>query len=76
VYKVEEQKGYDASDPVAAFKVALEWGDRIATGVLYRSQVRPTFEEQTSALAAGSLVDQPVAKFSKEQLETLRADFC
>ena len=76
VYKVEEQNGYDASDPVAGFKVALEWGDRIAIGVLYRSQVRPTFEEQTTVLGAGPLVKQPIEnRFSEDQLEALRAEF-
>jgi len=76
VYKVEESNGYDASDPVAAFKVALEWGNRIAIGVLYRGRVRPTFEEQTTVLAAGPLAKRPVEnRFSRAQLEALRAEF-
>lgn len=76
VYKVEEQNGYDARDPVAAFEVALQWGDQIPIGVLYRGAVRPTFEEQTSVLKAGPLVKQPTTnRFSKEQLEALKAGF-
>jgi 2-oxoglutarate ferredoxin oxidoreductase subunit beta len=78
VYKVEEMAGYDAGDLTAAFQIALQWGDRIPIGVLYRGPVRPTFEEQTSALAAGPLVRQPLAKekrFTQEQLAALRAEF-
>lgn len=78
VYRVDEAAGYDASDMAAAFEAALQWGDRIPTGVLYRGPVRPTFEEQTSALAAGPLVKQDIApqkRFTPEQLAALRAKF-
>jgi 2-oxoglutarate ferredoxin oxidoreductase subunit beta len=76
VYKVDEENDYDASDPVAAFEVALQWEDRIATGVIYRRDGRPTLEEQTTVLEAGPLVKQPVeGRFSQQQLEALRADF-
>ncbi len=78
VYKVDEAEGYDASDIAAAFEVALQWGDQIPIGVLYRGPARPTFEEQTSALATGPLVKQaiePKKRFTPEQLAALRTRF-
>jgi len=78
VYQVDEAGAYDASDMAAAFEVALQWGDRIPIGILYRGPARPTFEEQTSALAAGPLVKQaiePKKRFTPEQLAALRAKF-
>jgi len=76
VYKVEEQEGYDPGNIVAAFEAALQWGERIPIGLIYRGPVRPTFEEQTTVLKAGPLVEQPVRdRFSAQQLESLRAEF-
>ena len=76
VYKVEEQNGYDSADPVAAFEKALEWGDRIPIGLIYHGPAQPTFEEQTTVLAAGPLVKQPLEnRFSEEHMDALRAEF-
>ena len=58
VYKVEEPD-YDPRDRAAAFNKALEWGDRIPTGVIYQSE-RPTFDELLPALRKGPLVRQPL----------------
>jgi 2-oxoglutarate ferredoxin oxidoreductase subunit beta len=55
VYPVEA--GYDPGDRAAAFTRALEWGDRIPIGVIYRN-ARPTFEERLPMLARGPLVHQ------------------
>lgn len=66
VYKLEEGK-YDAADRVAAFEKALEWGDKIPTGVLYRRE-RPTLEAQFPSLEAGPLVRQPIEPTKVEAL--------
>lgn len=58
VYKVEEEPDYDPTDRTAAWMRSQEWGDRIPMGVIYRSEERPTYEEQVSALKAGPLVQQ------------------
>ena len=55
VYKLGPE--HDPEDRTAAFAKALEWGDRIPLGVLYRNH-RPTFEARFPVLAAGPLVHQ------------------
>ena len=67
VYKLDDEKGYDPSDKIAALEKAMEWGDRIPTGILYR-QERPTFEEQFPVLAGGTLVEQEIDPGSMERL--------
>ncbi|HET6365132.1 MAG: 2-oxoacid:ferredoxin oxidoreductase subunit beta [Nitrospirota bacterium] len=48
---------YDPEDRREAFSKALEWGDRIPIGVIYRNH-RPTFEERLSMIAGKPLVHQ------------------
>ncbi len=55
VYHIEE--GHDTRDRVAAFSKALEWGDRIPIGVIYRND-RPSFEDRVPVIRQGSLVDR------------------
>ena len=59
VYKLEDEAGYDSSDLMAAMGKALEFGDRIPIGRLYRTE-RPTYEDTEPVLARGPLVDQPL----------------
>lgn len=73
VYKLEETD-YDASDRVAAFAKALEWGDRIPLGVLYRTQL-PSYEEQVAGLKAGPIATRDIEKLSAADIESLRAEF-
>lgn len=73
VYKLEETD-YDASDRVAAFAKALEWGDRIPLGVLYRTQL-PSYEEQVAGLKAGPIATRDIEKLSEADIESLRAEF-
>jgi 2-oxoglutarate ferredoxin oxidoreductase subunit beta len=73
VYKLEEN-GHDASDRLAAWERAQEWGDRIPIGVFYRAEGMPTYEEQVPALQEGPLVDRPLVKLSSEQIAALRAE--
>jgi 2-oxoglutarate ferredoxin oxidoreductase subunit beta len=55
VYHIEE--GYNPEDRTTAFTRALEWGDRIPLGVIYRNN-RPTFEEKLPIIADTPLVKQ------------------
>lgn len=56
VYHIEAD--YDPEDRKAAFAKALEWGDRIPIGVIYRNN-RPTFEERLPMITDKPLVHQP-----------------
>jgi 2-oxoglutarate ferredoxin oxidoreductase subunit beta len=67
VYKLEDESGYDPSEKIAALEKAMEWGERIPTGILYR-QEHPTFEEQFPVLAGGTLVEQEINPASLEKL--------
>jgi 2-oxoglutarate ferredoxin oxidoreductase subunit beta len=44
VYKLEDEAGYESTNRLKAFEKALEWGERIPTGILYRVE-RPLFED-------------------------------
>jgi 2-oxoglutarate ferredoxin oxidoreductase subunit beta len=66
--------GYEPGDKVAAFEKALEWGDRIPTGILYQSRL-PTYEEQVPGLGAGPVATRTLKKLTKEQVARLRAEF-
>jgi 2-oxoglutarate ferredoxin oxidoreductase subunit beta len=57
LYKLEEEPGYDPADRMAAFSKALEWGERIPTGIIYRNN-RPVYESQLHALKEMPLVKQ------------------
>lgn len=58
VYKLADD--YNASDRLAAMEKAMEWGDRIPTGILFR-QDKPSFHDKLEFLKSGeSLVDRPV----------------
>lgn len=46
---------YDATDWQAAMNTAMQWGDKIPLGIIYRNQ-RATLEKRFSALQQGSLV--------------------
>jgi 2-oxoglutarate/2-oxoacid ferredoxin oxidoreductase subunit beta len=56
VYPLGED--YNPGDRVAAFAKALEWGDRIPIGLIYRNE-RPSYEEQIPILAKAPVVRQP-----------------
>lgn len=55
VYHLES--GYNPEDRATAFTRALEWGDRIPLGIIYRNN-RPTYEEKIPILAGTPLVKQ------------------
>lgn len=66
-YKLEEEKGYDPSDRMAAFNKALEWSDRIPIGVIYKKE-RPVFEEYVGVLGKTPLVKQKIDPLQFEEL--------
>ncbi len=57
LYKLEDDKSYDPTDRIAAFKKALEWGDKIPIGLFYKCD-RPVFEESLPATKGVPLVKQ------------------
>jgi 2-oxoglutarate ferredoxin oxidoreductase subunit beta len=73
VYILEETE-HDTSDREVAWKRSFEWGDRIPLGILYRTEDVPAYEEQVSALEAGPLTKQPLAKLKPNQVEELLAE--
>jgi 2-oxoglutarate ferredoxin oxidoreductase subunit beta len=73
VYDLAETD-YDPGDRVAAFQKALEWGDRIPLGVIYRTEL-PTYEEQVAALKDGPLATRQLRRLTADEIERLRAEF-
>ena len=63
---------HNAADRTAAFTRALEWGDRIPLGVIYRNE-RPTFEERFPALTGQPIVRQQA--FQTARLEKTVNEF-
>jgi len=58
IYDVSSDKNYDAGNRSMAFEKAMEWGERIPVGLIYREE-KPTFEDQIPVLSRGPLVKQP-----------------
>ncbi|HDH49838.1 MAG TPA: 2-oxoacid:ferredoxin oxidoreductase subunit beta [Nitrospirae bacterium] len=69
VYHIET--GHDPEDRVGAFKKALEWGDRIPVGVIYKND-RPILEERIPVIRGQSLVRQ---SFDMSRLSNTLKDF-
>jgi 2-oxoglutarate ferredoxin oxidoreductase subunit beta len=57
VYRIDP--GYNPEDRLHAFSKALEWGDRIPVGVIYKNR-RPVLEDRTPVIKKTPLVKQPV----------------
>lgn len=66
VYKLDETK-YNTGDKAAAINKAMEWGERIPTGVIFE-QARPAFEDQLPAIKQRPLVNQPQQPVGVEKL--------
>jgi len=69
VYPIEPE--YNPGDRVEAFRKALEWGDRIPTGILYKN-VRPVLEERIPMIKEKPLVHQT---FDISKLEATLKEF-
>ena len=76
VYKLEDE-GHDPSDRMAALAKALEYpgDDRIPSGILYRDESQPAYEEGVATLNAGALVSQPYATRPKADYQQLLAEY-
>jgi 2-oxoglutarate ferredoxin oxidoreductase subunit beta len=59
IYKLDSETSYDPTNRVASFNKAIEWGDRIPIGVIYRRE-QPTFEEKIPTLSKEPLVKQRI----------------
>jgi 2-oxoglutarate ferredoxin oxidoreductase subunit beta len=55
IYHIEPE--YDPEDKIQAFQKALEWGERIPTGIIYRNN-RPILEERIPVIKDKPLVKQ------------------
>ena len=66
-YKVNDDPAYDVKDKAAALQKALEWGDRIPLGILYRSE-GPSYEDKSNLNKLPPLVDQPVENIDVKPL--------
>lgn len=69
VYKLEKES-YDPYDRAEAFQKALEWGERIPIGIIFRSR-RRTYEENsglhnTKPLTERSVNDEKIKKLYQE----------
>jgi len=69
VYYIEPE--YNPENRIEAFKKALEWGDRIPLGIVYRNK-RPTLEERIPIIKNKPLVDQ---SFDISRLENTLKEF-
>jgi 2-oxoglutarate ferredoxin oxidoreductase subunit beta len=57
VYHIEPE--YNPEDRIKAFERALEWGDRIPIGIIFKNS-RPVLEERIPVLRDSPLVKQPI----------------
>ena len=57
VYNLQKEN-HDVKDIEAAWKKALEWGDRIPTGIFYEAEGVPTYEELEPAYKQGPPLKQ------------------
>ena len=74
VYRLEDTD-HDPTDFHAAMDKALEWGQRIPIGLIYRNHnPNPTLDMMDPALQNGPLVRQPLGQ-TKEQRAKLIAEF-
>jgi 2-oxoglutarate/2-oxoacid ferredoxin oxidoreductase subunit beta len=69
IYKLNDDENYIRDDKIAAFTKALEWGDRIPTGIIYEHDV-PSYEQQYKI--SGSLLPRPALPVN---VSGLLADF-
>jgi|SRR5579859_3724105 len=66
VYKLESTD-HDPTDILKAFARAQEWGDKLPTGLFYKTD-RPTYEDLEEVLQAGPAVKQPCGIQDPESL--------
>lgn len=62
VYKLQDD--YDPHDKLKALEKAMEWGDRIPIGIVYRGG-RPAYEDACGLMKEKALIDQDVSSPSR-----------
>ncbi len=65
VYRVTDN---DVTDFNNAYRLGMEWGDKIPIGVFYDVD-RPIYDDVDEVLKNGPLIDQPVHRLKDEDLE-------
>ncbi|GFP29971.1 2-oxoglutarate/2-oxoacid ferredoxin oxidoreductase subunit beta [Candidatus Hakubella thermalkaliphila] len=65
VYQLGE--GYDSGQRIPAFEKALEWGERIPLGIIYKNE-RPTFDEINPIMQGEPLWRRKTAKTAFKEL--------
>ena len=70
-YKLE-QTSYDPTDRASAFQKALEWGESIPIGVIYRSPSRQSYLEKAGLNETGPLITK---KRDPAAVESLYSEF-
>jgi len=72
VYKVDESdKNYDNSDKLSAMKKAMEWGEKIPTGIIFMEE-KKSFTDNISFLAKETLIN---SKTDPEMIKDFIAEF-
>lgn len=66
VYKLEDSK-HSPKNKLAALKKSLEWGNKIPTGIFFKTN-KPTLEEGLALLKEKPLVEQSIEKINIEKL--------
>lgn len=70
VYRLDES--YDCTDKAGAMQKAMEWGDRIPLGIIYREE-KPTYHDKVDFLRDGApLVDR---QLEPERIKEFMKDF-
>jgi len=67
VYKLDEDRNYDPTDRIGAFRKSLEWGDKIPIGLFYKVE-RPVFEDYVPVYPGEPLVKRPISAERIQQL--------
>lgn len=73
VYKLEDG-GHDPANLAAAYEKAHEWGDKIPIGLFWRTE-RPSFADEDATLKTGGPLAKRSVEITKEQKESLLAQF-
>jgi 2-oxoglutarate ferredoxin oxidoreductase subunit beta len=60
-------EGHDTSSKTQAFERALEWGERIPTGIFYQEQ-RPTYEDELPQIKEQTLLEQDITNIDITEL--------
>jgi 2-oxoglutarate ferredoxin oxidoreductase subunit beta len=75
IYHVEDEPDYAPTDKEWALGKALEWGERIPTGIVYQVE-QPTYEEQVPVWREGPLYRQPLhSPTMAEDFENTKREF-